>query len=292
MGTTANKITKAIVSQERNGIVDLSSYKVAREAISDAHLDKDRIGELLSKGYDPAHAVFVYVQNLVSLMSEILCGFKELRQYERIVGKAQEEYLPSFPPMSPITTSCFTMWALFDVLFGQSSETIGTCIQQIAKEMPFPDWISDAIDKMQLSRMGFYVHCGFDDRYIRLREIGTGEIKRCYSSSGYKGQKDELWFARLGAPCNALVTYHVVLTTPYVFVITTEEMISAYLAREIARLGNKILPHGMDAHTFIMKHGPSPNHWNEYIFCSYSNFQQDVIFITGIPDIKESLPHA
>ena len=41
-----------------------------------------------------------------------------------------------------------------------------------------------------------------------------------------------------------------------------------------------------------MKYGPDPNHWNEYIFCAYSGHKDEVIFLTGIPDIRESLPHA
>jgi hypothetical protein len=43
---------------------------------------------------------------------------------------------------------------------------------------------------------------------------------------------------------------------------------------------------------YIMKHGPTPNHWNEYIFCAYTGHQHEAVFLTGIPDIKESLPHA
>ena len=73
---------------------------------------------------------------------------------------------------------------------------------------------------------------------------------------------------------------------------TTETMISAYLAREIARIGGKPLPRGKDTQTFVMKHGPSLNHWNEYIFYAYSNFQRDVVFLSGIPDVKGSLPCA
>ena len=41
-----------------------------------------------------------------------------------------------------------------------------------------------------------------------------------------------------------------------------------------------------------MKYGPDPNHWNEYIFCAYSGQKDEAIFLTGIPDIRESLPHA
>ena len=41
-----------------------------------------------------------------------------------------------------------------------------------------------------------------------------------------------------------------------------------------------------------MKHGPEVNHWNEYIHCGYTGHRPEAIFLTGIPDIRESLPHA
>ena len=89
---------------------------------------------------------------------------------------------------------------------------------------------------------------------------------------------------------NALVNYHVFFTTPYILVRTSEVMIAAYLKREIKRLGGRRLPHGMDAREFVLKHGPSPNHWNEYIFCAYSNHRNDAVFLAGVPDDRESLP--
>jgi hypothetical protein len=150
----------------------------------------------------------------------------------------------------------------------------------------------DAIDVMQNSRMGFYVHCGIEDRFVCLREIGTNEIKRCHSTSGYTGEQGQIWFTRLLAPSHALVTYQVVMTTPYVVLGTPEKMISAYLAREIARMAGKRLPRGIDPHAFLMKHGPSPDHWSEYITCGYVNYQNDAVFISGIPDMRETLPCA
>ena len=42
----------------------------------------------------------------------------------------------------------------------------------------------------------------------------------------------------------------------------------------------------------LMKYGPEPNHWNEYILCAYTGDRKEAIFLTGIPDIRESLPHA
>ena len=34
------------------------------------------------------------------------------------------------------------------------------------------------------------------------------------------------------------------------------------------------------------------NNWYEYISCAYAGHQNDAVFFTGIPDIKESLPHS
>ena len=291
MGTTADKIAKAILSHERSGVVDLSSYRAGKAAIEDARLGDDRLRELLTTGYDPAHAAFIYAQNFASYLSEQMSPMKELRQYASIVGKAEDDYRPSFPPESPVTTSYFTMWAFFDLLFGQSHETIGTCLLRLARDMPFPGWLVDAIGAMQQSRMGFYVHDGFEDRFVRLREIDGERVKLCHTTSGFKGAKGQIWFGRLVPPMNGLVKYHVFFTTPYIVIQTTETMIAAYLKREIKRLDGRRLLREMDAREFVLKHGPSPNHWNEYIFCAYSNYRNDAVFVAGVPDDSESLPH-
>jgi len=291
MGTTADKIAKAILAHERSGVIDLSSYRAGKAAIEDARLGDDRLRELLTKGYDPAHAAFIYAQNCASFLSERMSAMKELRQFAGVVGKAEDEYQPSFPPVSPVTKSYFTMWALFDVLFGQSHETIGTCILRVSRDMPFPGWLEDAIGAMQKSRMGFYVHDGFEDRFVRLREIDGEGVKLCHTTSGFNGAKGQIWFGRLLPPMNSLVKYHVFFTTPYVMIQTTETMIAAYLKRETERLGGRRLPREMGARNFVLKHGPSPNHWNEYIFCAYSNHRNDAVFLAGIPDDRESLPH-
>jgi hypothetical protein len=225
MGTTADRIAKAILAQERSGVIDLSRYRAAKAAAEDARLGDDRLRELLATGYDPAHAAFIYAQNFASFVAEQLSSRKELRKYAEIVGQAEDDYHPGFPPMSPVTTSHFTMWALFDVLFGQSHETIGTCLLRLARDMPFPCWLVDAIEAMQKSRMGFYVHEGFDDRFVGLREIGGDGVKLCHATSGYRGAEGQIWFGRLVPPMNSLVKYHVFFTTPYIVIQTTESMI-------------------------------------------------------------------
>jgi hypothetical protein len=61
-------------------------------------------------------------------------------------------------------------------------------------------------------------------------------------------------------------------------------------AETIGRAAGRRLPRGLDAREFVLKHGPSPNHWNEYVFCAYSNYRNDAVFIAGVPDDRKSLP--
>ena len=292
MGTTADKIARNIASHARSNVIDLAGRRATREIIREARLDGDRLRELTAKGHDPCHAAYIYGQNIASVLGEQLSTMKEARQYAKIVVAAEDSYMPSGPPISPLTTSYFMMWALFDVLFGQSHETMGSCILRLAQEIEFPVWLLDVIGLMQRSRMGFYVHCGTDGSLVRLREIGSQETRLCHVPAGYLGRAGELWFIRLLPPASALFTYHVVFTTPYILVNVSERALADYLVREMARLGSRIVPRTLDASTYIMKHGPTTNHWNEYIFCAYTGHQHEAIFLTGIPDVKESLPHA
>ena len=94
-------------------------------------------------------------------------------------------------------------------------------------------------------------------------------------------------------PPNRLCRHHIVFNTPYVIRDYPERAFVDCLERELARLKLKKKPAGTDdAHHHLMKYGPDPNHWNEYVFCAYSSHQHDAVFLTGIPDIRQTLPHA
>ena len=89
-------------------------------------------------GHDPCHAIYALVQNVASLMAESVSGMREAKGYFRVVGDAEDRYLPAGPPMSPLTVSYFTMLAMFDIRFGSSRETMGSCILRIASEFDCP----------------------------------------------------------------------------------------------------------------------------------------------------------
>jgi hypothetical protein len=292
MGTTAEKIARNVAAQMKAPVVNLGAHRSASQMIKEAQVDRVGFEQRIADGLDPCHALYAHAQSLIAIAAEHLSTTKEARQFTRVVSAAEDTYVPSYPPMSPVTTSHFAMWSLFDVQFGQSRETIGTCFLRIAELTGLPAGLRTTVAAMQASRLGLYVHFGHSGRFVRLRELGSEQPTLCLVPAGYRGDVGEIWLARLLPPADERFSYHVVATTPYVIRGVPEAAWIAYLDRERHRIGSKIPVRDMDATTYIMKYGPSVNHWNEYIFCGYAGHCKEAVFLTGIPDIKESLPHA
>ena len=292
MGSVAEKIAKKIASSRRSNVVDLAGWREGRKMALEAGFGGDGLPLGKFAGLDPCQALYFVGQNVVSLMSESICMMREANGYVGIAGDAEDRYLPTGPPMSPLTVSYFSMWALFDVRFGSSRETMGSCVLRIAPEFDCPSWLVDTVERMQQSRMGFYVHCGSESEAVLLREVGMRETVSCTVPAGYTGSEGQIWFVRVLPPPNRLCRHHIVITTPYVIRDYPERAFVDCLKRELGRLKAKKRPAGTgDTHHHLMKYGPDPNHWNEYVFCAYSGHRHDVIFLTGVPDIRRTLPH-
>ena len=219
---------------------------------------------------DPCHGLYALAQNIASLLSESMSMLREAKGFVRIAGDAEEENMPAGPPMSPLTVSYFTMWALFDVRFGSSRETMGSCILRIAPEFDFPAWLTDTVQLMQQSRMGFFVLCGSEGGGVLLREVGKRAVVSCTVPAGYAGSEGEVWFVRVLPPPHSLCRRHIVINTPYVIRDYPERAFVDYLERELARMKEQKTPSRTDdLHGHLMKYGRQPNHWNEYILCAY-----------------------
>ena len=289
MGSVADKIAKKVASQIRAKVIDLAEYRAGRERALEAGLDGSRFKQLIEEGYDPAFAYYTAGMSLVALFAQAISSLPEGRAYNKAIAKAEDEYVPDGPPISPLTASYFNQWAFFDLQFGSSKETIGTCILTVAEATGMPAWMADIVQPMQRSRMGFYLHVGLEGKLVLLKDIVTQEVKRCHSAAGYLGERGQIWYVRLMPPPNALVSYHVATTTPYVVIDGTEQKWLDYFARELARMPD--IARNKPADTdYLLKHGPTANHWNEYVFLAYVNHQNDAVFLRGIPDILESLP--
>jgi hypothetical protein len=262
-----------------------------RQTARTVHIPKDvrDVKTLVKKGHDPLHAVYISVQNITSVFAECVSVLRGLEPYCDVIDAAEDEYLPSGPPMSPLTRSYFTTWAFFDFRFGDCLETIGTCLLDVSDRLGLSPDLVKAIGLSQASRMGIYEHCGTQGGRVRLRELVTGRNYDAFCTSGYRGRPGELWYVRLCPPLADLVEYHVTMTTPYVLTQANKSDWTAYLNRALLQL--KDVDEEDRLHD-LLKYGLSLHHWNEFLFLSYHHHQHDAIFLAGIPDVKASLPHA
>jgi hypothetical protein len=192
------------------------------------------IPKLIAEGYDPVHAAYIFVHHITSVFSENVSRLPEMRTYAQEVGDAEEEYMPSGPPMSPLTMSFFSCWAFFDHRIGKTSDTLADCLIAANDTICMNADQLDALEKMSQSRMGIYEHQGTKGKHVRLKELVTDRNFVCLCTSGYQGKRGELWYARLLPPVvPELATYHIVFTTPYVLFGQSKDDWIAYLKRSM-----------------------------------------------------------
>jgi len=248
------------------------------------------VATLIKEGLDPIHAAYVFMQNFTSLFAEGVSQFPEMKAWADVVAKAEEEYMPAGPPMSPLTGSYFWMWAIYDLRIGKSTDTVAYCQIAMNDTIQMNVHQMEGAKNLEGSRMGIYEHLGMEGPHILLRELITNSQLLCYCPSGYRGQKGELWYVRLVPPLEPqLAIYWIAMTTPYILMGASKSDWIAFLKRTMVQCDG---PNDATRLYNLLKRGLEPNYWNEFVFKSYHHHQADAVFLTGIPDMKATLPHA
>jgi hypothetical protein len=232
----------------------------------------------------PAHAAYVYAQNQVAILSERLTALPEMAPLADMVSRAEDLYLPSGPPMSPLTRSYFTCWARFDACLYPTAETIGTTILAVAEALGMDPGLRRFVELMQSSRMGLHVQEGREGGVVVLRELMTDRVCRAVAVSAYQGRTGDLWFPRVLPPSSAGGFEHVVFTTPYIVRHPGLSEWEAYFRRNLPVAAR------LEAYERHMKLGPSRSCWNEYVFEAYVGHDAEAVFLEGLPDVPESRP--
>ncbi len=233
------------------------------------------------------------------MFAEQLGEIPALLKLTNAYADAQELYLPSGPPMSPLTSSYFTCWGFLDLCVGLKKETFGTVTIDLCKSLEVDPGLIQVFECMQKSRMGFYIHRGNSGKYVLLEELITEKQIKVIVPSGYAGKPDEIWFVRvLPEPFPELnFGYSVVFTTPYVMmelkgdrlIPASKENWLSFFERNIEKTNIKDKIH---AYEKLMKYGRNRLFWNEYIFEGYADYQHEMIMLAGFPDIPLSRPHS
>ena len=291
MRKIATKVLKQINKANARKVIDLNEYRQQKKATEDLFNQIITTEKAIKTGHDPLHAVYIHTQNLLSILVEALQAIPEpaLSRFFNTVEAADNAYVPSSPPMSPLTKSYFNCWLLFDITAGLNKETLSTIIIDLANQFGLQKAMLEVMQTMQDSRMGIYEFIGRQSDIILLRELTGNAVIPCICPAGYLGtQQGELWFVRILPPVLAPFDYSVVFTTPYVLLSPDKNSWEAYLNRTISDKKTKTTANSLEN---LMKQGLSDNYWNEYIFQAYVNHKPDVIYLQGLPDVSSSRPH-
>ncbi len=285
-GPLVKKLLRAMAQYRSRKIIDLHVFAAGRKHATDQQasvISPQSLADL-----HPAHAVYAYVQNQASVLMETITALPALGRLTDFIVDASEEYMPSGPPMSPLTSSYFFYWSCFDAAIGTARETAGDCIAALARcADAHPDFLR-LLDIMRESRMGLYTCEGGDHQSVKLREFVTGEIASCIVPAGHRGQRGEIWLARVLPPPAPEFAQSVVITTPYVIINPGEREWREFLERTLWKTG---INDPRQAYGQLMKYGLGLRYWSEYIFEAYVNYETSLIYLCGLPDVAGSRPH-
>lgn len=289
-GPLARKVIKLMGMNHKKRIINLQEVKESKES-SQAYFDSILSLEELSD-HDPLTALYFHAQNHLSVLMELFSDMPAFTKFDIKAYQADQKYMPSYPPMSPVTNSHFFCWNAFDLMTqGVNKESYCTVIVDYCKSIGFDAYLLEIFEEFQNSYAGLYVHEKHDGKYVYLRELVTGKQIKSIVATGYKGNTGELWYARVLPALSDGFDYSVIFGTPYILVNhgiqDLEQAWMGYLERKLT-LSTNISPE--KSYQKFMKSGESHDFWMEYITLAYSNFSSDNIQLKGIPDIPESMP--
>jgi hypothetical protein len=210
-----------------------------------------------------------------------------LQKAHDLLSQWQDNYQPSYPPMSPITVSYYSCLTQLDATFGQDQETLGTCFLALADRLGLDAIQVKLARNLNQSRMGLYEVIQGTGKFSELRELITDQRFKVFFASAYEGSAGDILLVRLLPPLANTADYCVALTTPYRLILQTAADWLHYFRRHGIEPGTA----GVDAklHRHV-KYGKTPSYWSEYIFYGYSNYAADVVFVTGFPDQPQTQP--
>lgn len=284
-GPIAQKVLRSIEAVTKSKVVDLAAWRAGQE----------RAAEILASAKSPAadgampplFSAYSFVTNWALGHVESMQGLAELRRFTERIERAEEEYQPSAPPMSPITRSFFWHWALYDLTIGVKKETLGQVLLAVGRHLRMDPLFLGLLERLSESRMGLYVHEGTVDGHLRLRELATGAEHLSECTCTHHGTAGEVWLVRLAASPGPGPLW-TMLTTPYVIAAPDITGWRSYFDRMLPKTSDPT--RRAESYARFMKHGPEGEHWNEYVFEAYAGHDDGSVTLRGLPDVAESRP--
>jgi hypothetical protein len=186
VGPIAQRVLQRIGQQVRSKVVNLDAIREGNayaEALQQSAIKPDNL-----KDMHPAHAIYTHAQNQMSVMAEQLLELRDMETFGKLISKAQDDYMPSWPPMSPVTTSFFWCWAGFDLSVNAHRETLGTIILAVGEEWNIHPTMLNWMRALQNSRMGVFRVESHAGRTVQLTDLVTTQGYTAVCNSGYNGR--------------------------------------------------------------------------------------------------------
>jgi len=118
-GPIAKKVISSLKRSIQSKVINISDLKGAK--IQADNLDKTIISEESLSKLDPLHGIYAYAQNKMSFFVEQLAELPMRTKLINAYADAEYMYMPSGPPMSPLTKSYFFSWGFFDLCAGKNN---------------------------------------------------------------------------------------------------------------------------------------------------------------------------
>ena len=105
MRKIAAKVLKQINKANTKKVIDLNIYRQQKKETEDLFKQITTTEEAIKTGHDPLHDIYIHTQNLLSILVDVLQVIPEpsLSRFFNIIEAAHDAYVPSAPPMSPLT---------------------------------------------------------------------------------------------------------------------------------------------------------------------------------------------
>lgn len=216
----------------------------------------------------------------VLALARAVLAESECTRLRTLIDDAERCYAPGPPLAARSVRSPFTWWAYFDFYAGPRRRSLGELLVEVERELGLGRDLPELLERVQASRLGLYVHEGYADEGVLLRELITETKSRVrVVTGGYNGQPGEVWLARvLALPGGS--EREIVATTPYVITEPGESKWRDFLADV---LGPLPAAERVAAYERVMKRGLHRYFWNDFVSGAQVSQVEGAIFLAGLP---------
>ncbi len=239
-----------------------------------------------TKPGDPSFHAYAAAVNVANEFAGQALGFPDLIPFNSQLADIQEEYMPSYPPMSPITSAFFAGWVVLDARDTSTGMTLGELFVRYLQHVGRFDYVQKAMAALNDSFCSFYEVMDVGTQGLTLWDTAAKQEVRCRCSSGYPGRTGEIWYVRVLPPFVERLGRSVTMSTPYVFRDSPRSTWEDFFQRHLSS-GSAA---GRPLRDYL-KNGKSLGYWLEFLSQAFANYTGNMILVEGVPDDPGSLPH-